>query len=103
MVSHSSKFYILSPGTTSTSRRSVALKGFLDSMAAVAHAVHSYFKQEGKDIIYINVMYNLSVDCDCDSSPATPKKNVIDYRPLPKLCPVTRLTVAERYLGIKQA
>lgn len=43
---------------------------FLESMAAAAQAVHNWF--DGK-IIYINVMNNLSVDCDCDSHPADPK------------------------------
>ena len=46
---------------------------FLESMAAAAQAVHNYFKQEGRDIIYINVMNNLSVDCDCDGHPASPE------------------------------
>ena len=48
--------------------------GFLESMAAAAQAVADYF---GEDIIYINVMNNLSVDCDCDSSPADPEMNDI--------------------------
>ena len=43
---------------------------FLESMAAAAQAVHNWF---GGKIIYINVMNNLSVDCDCDSHPANPK------------------------------
>ena len=47
--------------------------GFLESMAAAAQAVHNYFKQDGRDIVYINVMNNLSVDCDCDGNPASPK------------------------------
>ena len=42
-------------------------------MAAAAQAVHNYFKQNGRDIVYINVMNNLSVDCDCDGNPATPQ------------------------------
>jgi uncharacterized Fe-S center protein len=42
-------------------------------MAAAAQAVHDYFKQEGKDIVYINVMNNMSVDCDCDGHPAAPR------------------------------
>ena len=50
---------------------------FLESMAAAAQAVHNYFRQEGKNIIYINVMNNLSVDCDCDGSPASPQMNDI--------------------------
>lgn len=46
---------------------------FLESMAAAAQAVHNYFKQEGRNIVYINVMNNMSVDCDCDGSPAAPR------------------------------
>ena len=45
---------------------------FLESMAAAAQAVHEYFGG-GQRIIYINVMNNMSVDCDCDSHPADPK------------------------------
>ena len=43
---------------------------FLESMAASAQAVHNYF--DG-NIVYINVMNNLSVDCDCDGSPDKPE------------------------------
>lgn len=43
---------------------------FLESMAAAAQAVHDYF---GGRILYINVMNNLSIDCDCDSHPQDPK------------------------------
>lgn len=43
---------------------------FLESMAAAAQGVADYF---GKDIIYIDVMNNMSVDCDCDSHPADPR------------------------------
>ena len=45
---------------------------FIESMAAAAQAVHNYFKQEGKNIVYIDVMNNMSVDCDCDGNPAEP-------------------------------
>lgn len=44
--------------------------GFLESMAAAAQAVHNYFKGNA---VYINVMNNLSVDCDCDGHPAAPQ------------------------------
>ena len=44
--------------------------GFLESMAAAAQAVHNYM---GGHVIYINVMNNMSVDCDCDGSPEEPK------------------------------
>ena len=43
---------------------------FTESMAAAAQSVADYF---GDHILYINVMNNLSVDCDCDSSPAAPE------------------------------
>ena len=43
---------------------------FLESMAAAAQGVADYMKG---NVIYINVMNNMSVDCDCDSSPEEPK------------------------------
>ena len=39
----------------------------LESMAEAAKGVADYL---GENILYINVMNNLSVDCDCDNSPA---------------------------------
>lgn len=43
---------------------------FLESMAASAQSVADYF---GDNILYINVMNNLSIDCDCDSNPHDPE------------------------------
>lgn len=43
---------------------------FLESMAEAAKAIADY---KGENIIYINVMNFLSVDCDCDSNPAKPE------------------------------
>lgn len=43
---------------------------FIESMAAAAQAVHNYM--QGR-VVYINVMNNLSVDCDCMPNPAKPK------------------------------
>jgi uncharacterized Fe-S center protein len=43
---------------------------FLETMAEAAKAVADYF---GDSILYISVMNNLSVDCDCDPNPATPQ------------------------------
>lgn len=43
---------------------------FLESMAEAAKAVADY---TGNNVVYINVMNNLSVDCDCDSHPARPE------------------------------
>ena len=42
---------------------------FLESMAEAGKSVADYL--DG-NILYINVMNRLSVDCDCDSSPAEP-------------------------------
>jgi uncharacterized Fe-S center protein len=47
-----------------------AQNDFLESMAESAGAIVKHY---GEKIIYINVMNNLSVDCDCDSHPADPK------------------------------
>lgn len=43
---------------------------FLESMAAAAQAVHNYM---GGKVIYINVMNNMSVDCDCNGHPESPQ------------------------------
>ncbi|NLM57822.1 MAG: DUF362 domain-containing protein [Clostridium sp.] len=43
---------------------------FLESMAEAAKAVADY---AGENILYINVMNNLSIDCDCNSNPASPQ------------------------------
>ncbi len=48
---------------------------FQESMVEAASAVRDYFGKE--NIIYINVMNNLSIDCDCFPFPATPKMD--DY------------------------
>ena len=45
---------------------------FIEAMASAAQSVHEYF--DGR-IIYINVMNNLSVDCDCNGHPADPEMN----------------------------
>ena len=47
-----------------------AQDSFLESMAAAAQAVHEYF---GGRVLYIDVMNNMSVDCDCDAHPAPPR------------------------------
>ena len=73
VASSSGKLYIHSAGRSTSRWMSDDQNGFLESMAAAAQAVHNYFKQEGRDIVYINVMNNLSVDCDCDGNPASPQ------------------------------
>ena len=44
---------------------------FLESMAEACTAVVDYYENKG-GIVYINVINNLSVDCDCDSHPEKP-------------------------------
>ena len=58
--------------------------GFLESMAAAAQAVHNYFG-EGR-IVYISVMNNMTVDCDCVSNPQPVKLK--DYGILASTDPV---------------
>lgn len=58
---------------------------FLESMAAAAQSVHDYF-ENGKRILYINVMYRMSVDCDCVPNPAAPR--IADYGILASTDPV---------------
>ena len=81
VASTAGKAYIHSCGITTDPvecwRHTSNQDGFLESMAAAAQGVHDYFKKDGKDIIYINVMNNLSVDCDCDAHPAKPEMNDI--------------------------
>lgn len=57
--------------------------GFLESMAAAAQGVANYF---GEKIIYISVMNNMSVDCDCVSHPAA--STLKDYGILASTDPV---------------
>lgn len=57
--------------------------GFLESMAAAAQAVADYF---GDRILYISVMNNMSVDCDCVATPEKP--TLKDYGILASLDPV---------------
>lgn len=47
---------------------------FLESMAEAAKAIADHC---GDNILYISVANNLSVDCDCDSSPADPQMHDI--------------------------
>lgn len=45
---------------------------FLASMAEAAKAVADYMAGNNKPIVYINVINNLSVDCDCVAEPEAP-------------------------------
>ena len=73
VASSAGKAYIHTAGTsTSGWNNPHGQDAFLESMAAAAQAVHNFFKQPGKDIVYINVMNNMSIDCDCNGDPAQP-------------------------------
>ena len=73
IASRNGKAYIHSVGITSNPDKcwnyTSNQDGFLESMAEAAKSVTDYFKDNHKQIVYIDVMNNLSVDCDCDSSP----------------------------------
>jgi uncharacterized protein len=74
IASSSGKMWIHSAGTAKSGdfRQIFGTNqnAFLESMAEAAGAVA---KKMGNNIVYINVMNNLSVDCDCDSHPAKPE------------------------------
>lgn len=76
VASSAGKGYIHSHGITSKLpdawQHTQPQDSFLESMAAAAQAVHEYFNH-GENILYIDVMNNMSVDCDCDGHPAEPK------------------------------
>lgn len=57
---------------------------FLETMAEAVSGFVNKFKEE--NIVYINVAYNLSIDCDCDSNPTPP--NMADIGIYASLDPV---------------
>lgn len=69
IASTAGKCLIHTAGASSTSPWGGEQDAFLESMAEAAKGVADYF---GENILYINVMNYLSVDCDCDNSPAAP-------------------------------
>lgn len=71
VASAEGKSWVHSGGTSKTSPWGGEQDAFLESMAESAESVVNYFGN-GERILYINVMNNLSVDCDCDAHPADP-------------------------------
>jgi hypothetical protein len=69
MASREGKLLIHSAGASSESWTSTATADFLESMADACKAVLA----AQPNMLFVNVMNNLSVDCDCDSNPAPPK------------------------------
>lgn len=70
IASANGKRLIHSGGTSTENWGEPTQEQFLEAMAEAAKAVADHC---GDKIIYISVMNNLSVDCDCDSSPADPE------------------------------
>ncbi|MBQ9586468.1 MAG: DUF362 domain-containing protein [Bacteroidales bacterium] len=58
------------PATTWSNLKEENQDKFLECMATAAAAVHDYMK--GK-VLYIAVMNNISIDCDCDGNPHAPE------------------------------
>ncbi|MDR2037841.1 MAG: DUF362 domain-containing protein [Bacteroidales bacterium] len=70
IASSKGKTLIHSAGASTTDWGNPAQNDFLESMAEAAQAIAAHC---GDKIIYISVMNNLSVDCDCDANPEDPK------------------------------
>lgn len=68
-ASSAGKLLIHSAGRTDKGWLADDQDGFLEAMAEAAKAVCD---QRRGAMAYVNVLNNLSVDCDCDSSPAAP-------------------------------
>lgn len=69
IASSQGKSYIHSAGAQRSGFGGASQDAFLESMGEAAKAVADHF---GDNVVYIDVMNNLSVDCDCDSHPAAP-------------------------------
>lgn len=63
------KAWVHSAGSSLTNPWGGDQDAFLESMAEAGKSVSDYL---GDQIVYINVMNRLSVDCDCDGNPAEP-------------------------------
>lgn len=70
IASPNGKRLIHSGGTSTTNWGNPTQEAFLETMSEAAKAIADHC---GDKIIYISVMNNLSVDCDCDSNPANPE------------------------------
>jgi uncharacterized protein len=75
IASSKGKMYIHSAGSTTNTADSEAFwktsqDSFLESMAEAASTIVDYKKD---NIVFINVMRDISIDCDCNSCPAAPE------------------------------
>ncbi|MCC8118769.1 MAG: DUF362 domain-containing protein [Bacteroidales bacterium] len=81
VASTGGKCYIHSAGSTTDPNvlwdNIAEQNDFIESMAAAAQGVHNYMNGKSADgtprVVYIDVMNNMSVDCDCDGHPAAPE------------------------------
>ena len=72
IASSTGKSLIHSGGTETTGFGwSTPAETFTESMAEAASAVYDYF-DGGEKMVFISVMNNISVDCDCNANPAKP-------------------------------
>lgn len=69
MASREGKLLIHSAGSNRTSWSSARTADFLESMADACQAALA----AQPNMLFVNVVNNLSVDCDCDPNPAPPK------------------------------
>ncbi|NBK79925.1 DUF362 domain-containing protein [bacterium D16-76] len=69
--SQEGKCVIHTAGNSHTSPWGGDQTGFTESMAEAGKAVSDYLGS-GERIVYINVLNNISIDCDCDGNPAAP-------------------------------
>lgn len=72
IASSRGKAWIHSAGTSFTDFWHTEQDKFIESMAEADKSVIDYFDGKDGKILYINVMNNLSIDCDCDSNPEDP-------------------------------
>ena len=76
VASRNGKAYIHSCGQTDDPDKCWSAqyeqKDFIESMAEAAKAVSDFFESNNKKIVYITVMNNISVDCDCDAHQGDP-------------------------------
>ena len=70
IASANGKRWIHSGGTSTSDWGHPTQEQFLETMAEAGKAVAD---KCGDRILYISVMHNLSVDCDCDAHPAAPQ------------------------------
>lgn len=69
--SREGKCLIHTSGESNTSPWGGDQTGFTESMAEAGKSVSDYLG-DGERIVYVNVLNNISIDCDCDGNPAEP-------------------------------